>query len=133
MSFFVDASALVAIIRSEPERADLETALVEEPGPHLTSGIAIWEAAMAIARFEPNDPLYGRSEVERLCAMLDLLVVPIGGAEAEEAVRVHTHFGKGRHPARLNMGDCFAYACARTNGARLLYKGDDFARTDMGA
>ena len=48
-----------------------------------------------------------------------------------EAVSAHARYGKGHHDARLNMGDCFAYACARTNNARLLYKGDDFSRTDL--
>lgn len=58
-------------------------------------------------------------------------VVPIGAAETEEALDAHDRYGKGRHRARLNMGDCFAYACAKTNGAELLYKGDDFVHTDL--
>ena len=49
----------------------------------------------------------------------------------EAAIDAHDRFGKGRHPARLNMGDCFAYACARTNNAPLLFKGEDFALTDV--
>ncbi|HET6195707.1 MAG TPA: type II toxin-antitoxin system VapC family toxin, partial [Acetobacteraceae bacterium] len=51
--------------------------------------------------------------------------------EFDLATEAYAQFGKGRHPAALNMGDCFAYACARTNGARLLFKGRDFARTDI--
>jgi ribonuclease VapC len=57
--------------------------------------------------------------------------VPIGETEQEVALHAHARFGKGVHPAKLNMGDCFAYACARANGVPLLYKGDDFALTDI--
>ncbi len=59
-------------------------------------------------------------------------LVPIAAAESREALAAHARFGKGRgHPARLNMGDCFAYGCATANDAALLYKGDDFAHTDL--
>ena len=50
---------------------------------------------------------------------------------AEMAAEAYVQYGKGRHPAALNMGDCFAYACAKANGARLLYRGEDFAKTDL--
>ena len=60
-----------------------------------------------------------------------LRVVSIGELERDEAIRAAARYGKGHHPARLNMGDCFAYACAKTNDARLLYKGDDFSKTDL--
>jgi ribonuclease VapC len=70
-------------------------------------------------------------EVTRFCTALGITTVPIGSAETAEAVIAHRRYGKGHHPARLNMGDCFAYACARTNNARLLYKGDDFSHTDL--
>jgi ribonuclease VapC len=55
----------------------------------------------------------------------------IGAEESHEAIMAAHRYGRGRHPARLNMGDCFAYACAKTNAARLLYKGDDFSKTDL--
>lgn len=58
-------------------------------------------------------------------------LVSIGAAEAMIATAAYDRYGKGRHPARLNMSDCFAYACAKTHDARLLYKGDDFSRTDL--
>ena len=70
--------------------------------------------------------------VQRVADENGFSLVAIGGAEAEAALDAYARFGKGSgHPARHNMGDCFAYACARTNGARLLYKGDDFSHTDM--
>lgn len=61
--------------------------------------------------------------------MLEL--APIGERELDLAAKAYAEFGKGRHAAALNMGDCFAYACAKANRARLLFKGDDFAKTDI--
>ncbi len=57
--------------------------------------------------------------------------VSIGAEELRFALEAHARYGKGRHPAALNMGDCLAYACAKANQAKLLYKGGDFAKTDM--
>ena len=127
---FVDASALVAIIGEEPEEAEL-TAALDAADVRLTSGLAMWEAARALGKASPGGAQAGLLEVERYCTALAIGVVPIGSAEAAAAVEAHSRYGEGRHPARLTTGDCFAYACARTNNARLLYKGDDFARTDL--
>lgn len=131
MTLFVDASALVAIIREESEAPELREVL----GGHvvrLTSGLALWETARAMSRGDSDGPLAAMAEAERYCRAFDIAVVPIGAAEAAEAVRAHARYGKGTgHPARLNMGDCFAYACAKANRAKLLYKGEDFARTDL--
>jgi ribonuclease VapC len=71
--------------------------------------------------------------VNDFVASATLEIVPIGKAEYAEAFRAFARFGKGRHPARLNLGDCFAYACARLHQAPLLFKGDDFTRTDVAA
>ena len=64
---------------------------------------------------------------------LNLQFVTIGEREFELAAQAYAEFGKGRHPAALNMGDCFAYACAKANRAALLFKGDDFEKTDIRA
>lgn len=70
--------------------------------------------------------------VTEFAAYQQFQLVAIGEKETEIAIQAAIDFGKGSgHPAKLNMGDCFAYACAKTNHARLLYKGDDFARTDL--
>ena len=131
MSLFVDASALVAIVRGEPDAPLLEAAL-DTAGPRLTSGLALWETARALGRGSDKGSEAGLFEVERYCAALNITLIQIGAAEATEAIRAHARYGKGTgHPARLNMGDCFAYACAKTNNARLLYKGDDFIHTDL--
>lgn len=61
----------------------------------------------------------------------DLTLVSIGQRELELATQAYADFGKGRHPAALNVGNCFAYACAKANRAKLLFKGEDFAKTDI--
>lgn len=130
MTIFVDASALVAIIRNEPEASTLIDAL-ERHATRLTSGPAMWESVRAIARASerPIDEAWSLCEMYR--KRLKLTVVPFGIEETSESIRAHARFGKGVHRARLNMGDCFSYACAKTNDASLLYVGDDFSRTDL--
>ena len=131
MTLFVDASALVPIIHDEPESAEPGTRLVAEQR-RLTSGLAVWEAARALGRYAGDDWQGALLEVQRYCAKLRIRIVSIGAEEAMEAVHAHIRHRKGTgHGARFNMGDCFAYARARTNNARLLYKGDDFSRTDL--
>lgn len=130
---FVDASALCAIMLDELDRALFERQLVEAADP-VTSPIAIWETVRAMTREIDIDVLEAR---RRLAAYLDIVevgVAAIGKAEGDAAVEAFDRFGKGRHPARLNMGDCFAYACAKALGRPLLFKGDDgddFSQTDI--
>ena len=131
MNLFVDASALVAICRGEPEMDELISALERSHRP-LTNGIAMWEASRALARDHVDGLSGGLFEVRRYIDSFCIAIVPIGGAEANEAVGAQQRYGKGTgHPAQLNMGDCFAYACAKTNSADLLYKGQDFIHTDL--
>lgn len=130
MKLLIDASALVAVIRNEPEANDLLMTM-EHSDTRLTNGVALWEAARALARDHLDGLEGGLFEVERYCAKFAIAIVPIAAAEAKEAVRAQLRYGNGAHSARLNMGDCFAYAGARTNGAALLYKSDDFAQTDL--
>lgn len=130
MTLFVDASALVAIIAGEPERASLAEQIRDDADP-LWSAMAEWEAVSALCRSYQYPIEDARREVSDTAAARPFRLVPIGGAEAALAIEAYRSYGKGRHPAALNMGDCFAYACAKANNARLLYKGDDFARTDM--
>ena len=70
-------------------------------------------------------------EVEEFLTRFHVETVAIGERETAIAVNAHHRYGKGNHRAQLNMGDCFAYACAKANDAKLLYKGDDFALTDL--
>ena len=72
-----------------------------------------------------------RATVQGFIELNDLKFVAIGEREFDLATQAYAEFGKGQHPAALNMGDCFAYACAKANRAKLLFKGEDFAKTDI--
>ncbi|PTW47508.1 ribonuclease VapC [Sphingomonas faeni] len=130
MTVFVDASALVAIITGEPER-DAFITRVEHDGNALWSAMSCWETVSALRSSYRFDIDVARSEVENTAQVLALRIIAIGESELSTALDAYQIYGKGRHPAKLNMGDCFAYACAKTHGAELLYKGNDFALTDL--
>ncbi len=72
-----------------------------------------------------------RAHIHKFLTVADIHYVEIAEREFECAADAHAHYGKGRHPAALNMGDCFAYACAKSHNAKLLFKGDDFTKTDI--
>jgi ribonuclease VapC len=86
------------------------------------------EMVMISAQGEP-----GRLAIARFRASLDVVVVPFGARHEEVAIEAFARFGKGRHPAALNYGDCMAYATARVADEPLLYIGNDFKRTDIEA
>jgi len=130
MTIFVDASALVAFIAGETERPTIAASVASDPDP-LWSAMTSWEAVIALKNSYHLTIEEARDEVERTAAMMELRLVRIDRDELSTALDAYEHYGKGQHPARLNMGDCFAYACAKTNNARLLYKGDDFSKTDL--
>lgn len=127
----MDASALVAIVADEPEREHFrDVALTEDK--LLWSATACWETVSAVRRIRGLTVAAARHLVERSAALLSLRLVPVGETELTLALDAYQTYGRNSgHPAQLNMGDCFAYACAKANRARLLYKGDDFARTDL--
>ena len=130
---FLDASALVAMIAEEQDHEALSAA-VARSAVRITSALAAWEAAVALARVRAPLPLSeARTVVQRYLAAAEVEIISIGLAEHEAALDAFERFGKGRHPAKLNMGDCFSYACAKTHGAPLLFKGDDFGKTDIPA
>lgn len=131
MSLFVDASALVAIVVNEPEREQFRDSILAERDA-LWSAMSCWETVSAVRKAEGVTIEIARHVVERNAEALGLRLVAIGGLELTSALDAHQRYGRDSgHPAKLNFGDCFAYACAKTNGARLLYKGNDFSRTDL--
>ncbi len=130
MNLFVDASAWVAIIIKEPDAFELEKVFGGAERRYY-SAMSLWEAVRAISKLRNVPITTAAGEVRLFVTDFDMTPVEIGAAEAQAAIEAHARYGKGVHPARLNMGDCFAYACARTNDARLLYKGDDFSQTDL--
>ena len=130
MTIFAAASALIAIIAGERDALDLAECL-EHDRERLYSAISAWEtiAGLSHAYRFPVDQSRGR--VRLFLEELDFRLVPIGNREFELAVDAYARFGKGRHPAKLNMGDCYAYACTTANHAKLLFKGGDFTKTDI--
>lgn len=130
MTVFVDASAIVAILTGESEAVAFARRL-EATRSAVTSPIAVYEAALAVARKTDGDLGAAQADVEDFLSRSGIASMRIEAADGPEALAAHQRFGKGRHPAGLNMGDCFAYACAKRLGIPLLYKGDDFAKTDI--
>lgn len=122
----VDASALLAILFTEPERRAFSLAL-NHASSALLSPVNWYEAAV-------NAESYGTPEVkalESLIQRIGIQIVPIDEGQMQLAHAAWRKYGKGRHKARLNMGDCFAYALAKHTGEPLLYKGNDFVHTDV--
>lgn len=126
----VDASAMVAIMHREAGSDGLLDRLLAAR-QRFTHPVSIYEASLAIARLKGGEPGFGRSEVDDFCADVALGSIDLGPREAAAALEAFSRYGRGRHPAALNMGDCFSYACAKLKGVPLLYKGHDFARTDL--
>jgi len=129
---FLDASAIIAILARESEGMALAKRL-DQASKVRTSAIAVFEAAIGLART-------GNMPIAEAAAILDDFleevgaeIVPVTAAIGQDAIDAFGRFGMGRHPAKLNMGDCFAYACARSFDMPLLYKGGDFPRTDIEA
>jgi ribonuclease VapC len=124
----LDTSALLALLLDEPEAEDFRVA-VEEDTTRLVSAATLLETALVIEA-RKGEP--GGRELDTLIQKAEVVVVPVDAEHVSEARRAYRRFGKGRHIAGLNFGDVFAYALARTAGEPLLFKGDDFARTDIG-
>lgn len=126
----VDSSALVAILRREPE-ADAFLEVIAAADRCLLSAVSLLETSMVLA---------GRSgdasswiELDEVVAQADIEVVPQDAALTEAARAAFLRYGKGRHGAALNLGDCAVYALASSRNLPLLFKGDDFTRTDVEA
>ena len=124
----VDTSAIVALVFAEPERAAIVQAL-QSTDKALLSTVSVLEARMVV---------HGRRGQRAVVLVDDLLRLPVfemvapGVAETDAAYAAFVAFGKGSgHPADLNFGDAFSYALAKVRGLPLLFKGDDFAQTDV--
>ena len=123
----IDSSTLIAILRGEPEQPAFRAAIRTAPTRLLCAATRVEAAIVALGR-------KGEAGLELMQALIEGLkldVVPLSDARASLAIDAFRRFGKGRHPAALNFGDCFAYALASATGEPLLFKGDDFARTDV--
>jgi ribonuclease VapC len=126
----IDASALIAMMAGEDD-ADALADIMASERVRLCSPVALWETTAGICRSYGFTAAAARAKVRDFLSAHGIDVVTIGERDYELAAQAYADFGKGRHPAGLNMGDCFAYASAKANRAALLFKGEDFAKTDI--
>jgi ribonuclease VapC len=123
----IDTSAIAAILFDEPDAAALEGQIADDP-VRLISAATFLEATIVIeARL--GDP--GGREFDLWLHRAEVEILPVDAEQADMARRAWRRFGRGRHPAGLNYGDCFSYALAATHHEPLLFKGDDFTKTDV--
>ena len=124
----VDTSALFAIMAHEPERAEFMAAIHAAPSVQVSAATYVELGVVIDAR---RDPLDSRA-LDDLLRNLHVEVAPCTGEQATVVRAAYRDFGRGSgHPARLNFGDCFAYALSKVSGEPLLFKGDDFGHTDV--
>jgi ribonuclease VapC len=123
----VDASALIAIVRNEPERDEFIARLTEEPA---RISAANWFEATMVA--DGSGGPHGGRNLDEIVETAGITIEPVTEAHARAARIAFRRYGRGSgSPARLNFGDCFAYALSATSGEPLLFKGDDFVHTDV--
>ena len=127
---FVDASALVAILLEE-EGFERLAETIDASDDCTTSPIAIWETVVRLRSLLHLEAGEVSDIVSAYCEIGRVKLVAIGSEETTWALDAFDRFGKGRHPARLNMGNCFAYGCARAHERTLLFVGNDFSQTDI--
>jgi ribonuclease VapC len=123
----VDSSTIIAILRNEPDAAAMAEALQEAPIRRVS---AVTYVEAAVVADNDRNPLLSR-RFDGLVRDAQMLVEPVTARQAEIARQAYRDFGKGRHKAGLNLGDCFAYALAKEMDEPLLFKGDDFRHTDI--
>lgn len=122
----IDSSAIIAVLLDEPEADHFTNAMGQ--GRCAISAVTVLEAEVVILRRVGPERV---SEVRLLLNSVRTAIHPFDDAQAQVAVQAYERFGKGRHPARLGLLDCAAYALAKSLDAPLLYKGHDFAQTDI--
>ncbi|MBX3167461.1 MAG: type II toxin-antitoxin system VapC family toxin [Candidatus Eremiobacteraeota bacterium] len=123
----IDTSAILAMLFDEPERKECALAIDTDP-IRLISPVSVFEASMvAVARLGPD----GIDELDLLLSRIGVEIQPLLPSDLPSVRRAFLRYGKGRHPAALNFGDCFSYALAIVRGEKLLFKGNDFAQTDV--
>lgn len=128
MTITVDTSALVAIILGEPDAEHYASILNHNAGDILVSSATVIEASIVLLA-KHGEP--GEHDLTRLMDLVGVTTTPVDETIGRAAITAWRRFGKGRHPAGLNLGDCFSYALAKSSGTALLYKGDDFTQTDI--
>ena len=125
----VDASAILAVLFDEPEKAEFRDMLLMTPELAM-SPVNYLEAA--VRADDKRHPAKG-AQLDALLAGFGIQIVAVTADQAKHAREAYQRYGKGKHEAKLNLGDCFAYALAKARGEPLLFKGDDFRLTDVEA
>ncbi|MDP1025618.1 type II toxin-antitoxin system VapC family toxin [Sphingomonas sp. KR1UV-12] len=124
----VDTSAILAVLIEEPDAAIFDALLSKTPGVRLSAGSWVELAAVLLRRFRGMHD----ATLAGMMAEWRIEIAPVTTTQAHLAALAYRTYGIGTgHPARLNFGDCFAYALAKETGEPLLFKGDDFGRTDV--
>ncbi|WP_137929572.1 type II toxin-antitoxin system VapC family toxin [Mesorhizobium comanense] len=128
---FVDTSVVVAILSEEGDAGEWSNRI--QAAPHkITSALVVLEAAMRLSTMLAVEPVVVEAAIEVFLREAEIEIVPIGAGDAKLAIQAFSAYGKGRgHPAQLNLADCLSYACAKSRGSVLLYKGNDFSHTDL--
>jgi ribonuclease VapC len=126
----VDASAILSILFEEPDRKRFSDTLIGHPGDIVMSPVSYLELALRLDRGETPEL---SAAIDPLLQKLDVRLVPVEPEQAYLAREAYRRYGTGNHGARLNLGDCFAYALAKARDEPLLFKGDDFRQTDVEA
>lgn len=123
----IDTSALVAILLDEPERRRFNELIESAPQRRISAATLVEISIVIESRYGAE----GIRDLDLLLSTAMIDTVPVDTSQASAARQAFRCFGKGRHPAALNFGDCFSYALARVLDEPLLFKGEDFLRTDI--
>jgi ribonuclease VapC len=123
----IDTSVIVAMMLHEPD-APMLLAKMAEAKTRSTSACSYMEASMVVIARRGDET---GDDIDRALYEANIAIIPLSVQQAKIAREAFIRFGKGRHPAALNFGDCFAYALARQTNSSLLFKGNDFSKTDI--
>ena len=123
----VDSSAILAILFAEPDAAVFAKAMSEADACKISAATFVEVAVVVEAQTKDR----GSRQLDTFLRRAGFAIEPVTEEKAHLARQAYADFGKGRHPAGLNFGDCFSYALARASGEALLFKGGDFSKTDI--
>ena len=123
----IDTSAVLAVLQNEPERRAFNEVIEAAEQRSMSTATFVESSIVIESRYGAD----GLRDLDLFIAKADIELVPVDVEQADAARRAFSEYGRGRHPAGLNFGDCFSYALAKVLRVPLLFKGDDFVRTDV--
>lgn len=123
----VDSSAILAILFAEPDAAVFARAISEADACRISAATFVEVAVVVEAQTKDR----GSRQLDAFLRRAGFVIEPVTQEQAHLARQAYSDFGRGRHPAGLNFGDCFSYALAKASGEALLFKGNDFSKTDV--